>query len=97
MRLTDKMKITICKNGRTFEAYVGSLGGGLAEVSFYEVVRPSWKIFRTKFFPFHSSGFFVQDYPNIIVAVSACLDKGFEEEAEEKEISEKWKNFSKPY
>lgn len=91
------MKITICKDGRTFEAYVGSIGTGLAEVSFYEVVRPSWKIFRTKFFPFHNSGFFVQDYPTITEAVRACLDKGFQIEANEKEIAEKWKNFSKTY
>ena len=85
------MKITICKDGRTFEAHIGSIGRGLAEVSFYEVVRPSWKIFRTKFFPFYSSGFFVQDYTTIIEAIQICLDEGFEIEAEEKEISEKWK------
>lgn len=91
------MKITICRNNRTFDAYVGSVGTGLAEVSFYEVVRPSWKIFRTNFLPFHSSGFFVQDFPTIIEAVQACLDKGLEQEAERKEISEKWKNFSENY
>lgn len=91
------MKTTICKNGRTFEAYVGSDGTGLAEVSFYEVIRPSWKFFRTKFFPFHYSCFFVQDYPTIIEAVQACLNEGFQIEAEEKEISEKWKNFSETY
>lgn len=89
------MKITICKDGRTFEAYVGSIGAGLAEVSFYEVIRPSWKIFRTKFFPFHNSHFFVEDYPTIIEAVQACLDEGFQIETNEKEISEKWKNFQK--
>lgn len=91
------MKITICRNNRTFEAHVHSDGMSLAEVSFYEVVRPSWKIFRTKFFPFHYSSFFVQDYPTIMEAVQACLDKGFKIEAEEKEISEKWKNFSETY
>ena len=91
------MKITICRNNRTFEAYVGSIGTGIAEVSFYEVVRPSWKIFRTAFLPFHYSGFFVQDFPTITEAVQACLDKGLKIEAEEKEISEKWKNFSKTY
>lgn len=91
------MKITICRNNRTFEAYVGSIGTGIAEVSFYEVVRPSWKIFRTTFLPFHYSGFFVQDFPTITEAVQACLDKGLAIESEEKEISEKWKNFSKTY
>lgn len=89
------MKITVCKDNRTFIAYVGAIGTGIAEVSFYEVVRPTWRIFRTTFLPFHSSGFFVQDFPTIVQAVQACLDKGFEIEANEKEIAEKWKNFSK--
>ena len=90
------MKIMICRNNRTFEAYVGAVGGsGLAEVNFYEVVRPSWKIFRTNFLPFYCSGFFVQDFPTIGEAVQNCLDKGLEQEAKEKEIAEKWKNFSK--
>lgn len=89
------MKITVCKDNRTFIANVGSIGTGIAEVSFYEVVRPTWRIFRTNLLPFHSSGFFVQDFPTIVHAVQACLDKGFAIEAEQKEIAEKWKNFSK--
>lgn len=89
------MKITICRNNRTFEAYVNSVGTGLTEVSFYEIIRPSWRFFRTTFLPFYSAGFFVQDFPTIIEAVQAYLDKGLEIEAKEKEISEKWKNFQK--
>ena len=89
------MEISINKNNRTFIAYVHSIGTGIAEVSFYEVVRPSWKIFRTNFLPFHSSTFWLEDYESISLGVSACLDKGFEIEQREKEIAEKWENFSK--
>ena len=89
------MKMTISKNNRTFIAYVNPIGSGLAEVSFYEVIRPSWKIFRTTFLPFHTSGLWVQDYESISLGVSACLDSGFEIEQREKEIAEKWKNFEK--
>ena len=89
------MKMTICRDNRTFETYVGNLGLGLAEVSFYEVVRPTWKIFRTKFFPFGSKSFFVDDYENILFAVQDCLQKCLTEEAHEKELAEKWKTFEK--
>lgn len=89
------MKMTICRDNRTFEAYVGSLGLNLAEVSFYEVVRPTWKIFRTKFFPFGSRSFFVDDYETILLAVQDCLCKCLADEAREKERTEKWKSFEK--
>lgn len=89
------MKVTICRDNRTFEAYVNSLGLGLAEVSFYEVVRPTWKIFRTKFFPFDSSTFFVDDYETILLAVQDCLRECLADEAHDKERVEKWKSFEK--
>lgn len=89
------MKVTICRDNRTFEAYVNSLGLGLAEASFYEVVRPTWKIFRTKFFPLDSSAFFVDDYETILLAVQDCLRKCLADEAREKERVEKWKSFEK--
>ena len=90
------MKMTIRHENRTFEAYVKNLGfGGLANVSFYEVVRPTWKIFRTKFFPLGSSDFWIDDYENISLAVQDCLHECLDEEAHEKELEEKWKNFKK--
>ena len=89
------MKVTICNDNRTFEAYVNSLGLGLAEVSFYEVVRPTWKIFRTKFFPFDSNTFFVDDYETILLAVQDCLRECLADEAHDKERVEKWKSFEK--
>lgn len=89
------MKVTICNDNRTFEAYVNSLGLELAEVSFYEVVRPTWKIFRTKFFPFGSNTFFVDDYETILLAVQDCLRECLADEAHDKERVEKWKSFEK--
>lgn len=87
------MKVTICRNGRTFEAYVSSIGCGMAEVSFYEVVRPSWKIFRTKLFPFHSATIFVEDYDSIIEAVEKKLSEGLRIEAKDQEVQDKWQEF----
>ena len=87
------MKVTICRNNRTFEAYVSSIGFHMAEISFYEVVRPSWKIFRTKFLPFHSASFYVSDYDSIIDAVGCKLDNGFRIEAKDKAVQDKWQEF----
>jgi hypothetical protein len=87
------MKVTICRNSRTFEAYVSSIGFGMAEVSFYEVVRPSWRIFRTKFLPFHSASFYVSDYDSIAEAIECKLDNGFRIERAEKATEAKWQEF----
>ena len=89
------MKITIARNNRTFEAYVSSIGCHIVEVSFYEVVRPTWKIFRTKFFPFHSSCFFTDDFNTILGGVYECLNKAFAEEQTDNDTFNKWKEFEK--
>lgn len=85
--------VIITRDGRTFEAYVSSIGFGMAEVSFYEVVRPSWKICRTKFFPFHSASFYIEDYDSIIEAIQCKLDNGFRIERAEKATEAKWQEF----
>lgn len=85
--------VSIARNNRTFEAYVTPIGCRMAEVSFYEVVRPSWKIFRTKFFPFHSATIFVEDYDRIIEAVEKKLSEGLRIEAKDKEVQDKWQEF----
>lgn len=87
------MKVTICRNGRTFEAYVSSIGFHMAEINFYEVVRPSWKIFRTKFLPFHSATIAVLDYDSIMEAVEKKLSIGLRNEAKDKEVQDKWQEF----
>ncbi len=87
------MKVIVSRDNRTFEAYVGECGCNIVGVSFYEVIRPSWKIFRTKFFPFHSSWFFLEDFETIMAGIENCLTEGFHEEALEQSIENKWKDF----
>ena len=65
----------------------------MAEINFYEVVRPSWKIFRTKILPFHSATIFLEDYESIIEAVEYTLAEGFRKEAEDKAVQDKWQEF----
>lgn len=89
------MMVQIAENGRLFEASVGSIGSHLAEVTFYEVVRPTWKIFRTKFFPLGSRIFSLDDYGNIMDGVRSCLLRLIAEEEHDLRIAEKWKTFEK--
>jgi hypothetical protein len=89
------MKITITKNNKIFEAHVNSIGCCVVEVTFYEVVRPSWKIFRTKFFPFHSSCFFIDDFDTILEGVQNCLNEAFIKRQIDDDIANKWKEFEK--
>lgn len=89
------MKIQIAENDRLFEASVVSIGCHLVEVTFYEVVRPSWKIFRTKFFPLGSKIFSVDDYENIIDGVRPCLLQVIAKEEHDQKVAEKWKTFEK--
>lgn len=89
------MKITINHNNRTFEAYVGGCGCNIVEVSFYEVVRPSWKIFRTTILPFYSSWFFLEDFESIMAGVEDCLANGIAKESKEQVFQNKWKDFEK--
>ena len=86
------MKVQIEKNGRKFLVSVVGIGCEMLEITAYEIVRPDWKIFRTKFFPFVSKTEFISDYPSIIDAVEHTLNCGFAAEAHEKEIEKSGKN-----
>ena len=87
------MKVTINHNNRIFEAYIGGCGCDIVEVSFYEVVRPSWKIFRTTILPFYSSWFFLEDFESIMAGIEKCLTEGIAKESKEKISQNKWKDF----
>lgn len=89
------MKVIITRNNRTFEAYVNSSFYNMVEVTFYEVIRPNWKFFRTKFFSFHSTWFYTSDYDNIMTGIEICLAEGFRQEAREQAIQNKWEEFEK--
>lgn len=90
------MKMTINRNNRTFIARVYSEGYGTVSVSFHEVVRPTWKIFRATIFPIESSKWFVlEDFPSVEEGINHCLTHVLKMEAKRKENMKKWQDFEK--
>ena len=87
------MKRTYTMNNRTFDCYINPLGKALIEVSVWEVVRPNWIIFRSKYMDTRS--FFDTDYPSITLGVIAMIDKCIESEREENERRAKWAEFER--
>ena len=91
------MNVQIEKNGRKFLVSVVGIGSEMLEITAYEIVRPNWKIFRTKFFPFVTKTEFISTFPSIIDAVEHALNCGFAAEEYEKENEKKWKEFENKY
>lgn len=61
----------IVVEGREFECYVSPIGYGMVSVSFYEVVYPTRKIFRTQW---RDSGtFWIDDFDTIQKGVESCI------------------------
>ena len=90
------MKMTINRNNRTFIAHVDSEGYGMVSVTFHEVVRPNWKIFRATILPIESSKWFVlEDFPSIEEGVNHCLTHVLKMEEKQKENVKKWQDFEK--
>lgn len=88
------MKKIVEKEGRTFECYLSSeYQGKMCVVSVYEVVRPSWKIFRTSYQT--SESFWISDYDTIAQGVEKMVDCLLVREKEEEERRIKWKALSK--
>lgn len=87
------MKKTYHIDGRTFICNVTPNCGvsGMAEVTVCELVRPHWKIFRSRYIGSH--WFFVDDYETIDDGVYNILRNFLEGEAEEHSIAEKWRIF----
>ena len=77
--------------GREFDVYLNSeFSGKMCTVSIYEVVRPNWKIFRTKYRAYKT--FWISDFDTIKEGVYAMIDSYLIDEEEEKLIHEKWEN-----
>ena len=77
--------------GREFEVYLSSeFSGRMCAVSIYEVVRPNWKIFRTKYRTFKT--FWISDFETIKEGVYAMIDSYIIDEQESKLIQEKWES-----
>lgn len=77
--------------GREFEIYLSSeFSGRMCAVSIYEVVRPNWKIFRTKYRAYKT--FWVNDFKTVKEGMYAMIDDYIKDEQESKLIQEKWEN-----
>ena len=87
-------RLPIVLNNRNFEVEVVSeLGGSMVNVTIYEVTRPRWKLFRCSYRCCKT--FWITDYETITEGVVEMVKKYFEEEALEKGIALKWKEFEK--
>lgn len=80
--------------GRTFECYVSpsSLTNHVS-VSIWEVVRPKWKIFRTKYRD--SNDFWVFDYDTIDIGVQESIRSYLKREWKANCVCAKWEEFER--
>ena len=87
------MKKTYHIDGRTFicNAMPNCGVSGMAEVEVRELVRPHWKIFRTRYIG--SNWFWVEDYETIDDGIYDILRNFIEKDNVATMIAEKWKNF----
>lgn len=76
---------------RTFECYVNSEGEAWASVTVWEVVRPTWIFFRTKYYNYKY--FRIDNYDSIEMGVLASLQYLLEVEYEQNQRIAKWKEF----
>ena len=75
--------------GREFEVYLNSeFSGRMCTVAIYEVVRPNWKIFRTKYRAYKA--FWISDFETIKEGIYAILDDYLHDEEEANLIEAKW-------
>ena len=75
--------------GREFEVYLESqYSGSMCVVTIGEVVRPKWKIFRTKYRDTRS--FWIGDYETIKQGMYATIDSYIKEEEEYAKRMAKW-------
>lgn len=90
MKRTD----TIVCDGRTFEVVTvmeAGFGGAMAGAHIYEVVRPNWKFFRTRWID--TKNFWVSDFPTIADGVLRMVERVVEKEVADKELRQKWAEF----
>lgn len=80
-------------DNRTFECYVASEGDAWVSVTVWEVVRPTWKIFRTKYYD--SKYFRIDNYDSIEMGVLDSLQYLLEVEDKQNQRIAKWKEFER--
>ncbi len=90
------MKKFIRKNDRLFVLYVKpGCCRGMASVSIWERVHPSWLIFKDKYID--SRNFWVADYDyDIEEGVKTMLEHAITYEEVTDKLQNSWKNFQKP-
>lgn len=84
------------RDNRKFEVItvnVAGFHGLMAETYICEIIRPNWKIFRTRYID--TKTFFIDDYETILEGEIAMLDATLQKEKEEKERCQKWAEFNK--
>ena len=82
--------------GRTFETVTvmeAGFHGAMARVHIYEVVRPNWKFFRTRWID--TKNFWVSDFPTIADGVLRMVERVVEADLENAELRKKWDEFCK--
>lgn len=82
--------------GRTFETVTvmeAGFHGAMAVVHIYEVVRPNWKFFRTRWID--TKNFWVSDFPTIADGVLRMVERVIEADLENAELRKKWDEFCK--
>lgn len=83
------MKLTIVKQGRTFECHPSAeCSGKMCSVNVFEVKRPNWKIFRTSYFG--DGCFWIDDYANIQEGIEDIVGGLIRREERDLERVEKW-------
>ena len=84
------------RDNRKFEVItmnVAGFHGFMAETYVCEIIRPNWKIFRTRYIS--SKSFFTDEYETILEGEIAMLDKILQQEKEDNERRQKWADFEK--
>lgn len=89
------MKAIYYYENREFEVYGRRYGEMMFEATVYEVVRPTWKIFRTKFSPFIDTWFCIDNYPSIDDGIKTLIAKQLLEDKLEEERTKKVNDFFK--
>ena len=88
------MKKVIVARGRNFICHYNAIfGGKMCDVSIWEIVRPTWKIFRCKYRDGFS--FWIENYETIAQGVEKAVYLYLAKEDREKAIIEKWKREGK--
>ena len=86
-------KKTVVIDNREFECHINSeFCGHACAVSIYEVVRPSWKIFRTTYRAYKV--FWIDEFPSVKEGIQKMVKIYLNEENEENKIRLKWKELN---